>query len=160
MAILSDRDDDIDIYGEIHTEDSSRDIEIKVEDDGSEGSKSGSDTTIKTERPVSPTPYVPQFPNLPSGIAWYARQKALLGNTSPEPTIVPKHERASVPRKRAKKDVATEKERSIPTRSSARNKNESALSHSAPSGEPIESTFTLRKGTSFGHLLHVLITIT
>lgn len=158
MAILSDRDDDTDIEDEIHTEDNSRDSEIKDKDDGSESYGSDSDTTIKTERSVSPTPFVPQFPNLPSGLAWYARQKALLGNTSPEPRIVPKHERASVPRKRAKKDVASEKERLLPTRSSARNKNESALAHSAPGGDLIESAFTLRKGRPFEHLLHMFTT--
>ena len=172
VSIRSSLDDDIELHDEIYTEGSDRDSEINDSYD------SDSDITIKSERSVSPTPYVPEFPNLPSGLAWYARQNAL-ENTSQGPTIEPKQKRASVSagkrskkapvsrkkskkasvsRKKSKKDAGSGKEKSIPTRCSARNKSESALSFSAPSGEPIESSFTLKKGRLFGHLLHLFIT--
>ena len=122
----------------------------------SESAESDSDTTSKSARSVSPTPYVPQFPNLPSGLAWYARQKAL-GNTIPEPTICPKNKLASISMKRMEKDVVPKKEKSVPIRCSTRNKDQTVLSSSAPSGEPTESTFALRRGTLLGHIDHIFI---
>ena len=156
MAILFDHDNDTNAYDKVYTEDKDSESEIKDAAAGSEGYESDSDTAIKSDRSVSPTPYVPQFPNLPSGLAWHARQKALR-TTSPETPTVPKQKRPPVSRKLVKKAAVSEMEKSIPTRYSARNKNESALSHSAPRGELIESTFTLKKGQSFRHL-HIFTT--
>ena len=61
MAIPFDHDDDSNIYGEVHTEDKDSESEIKNDAAGSEG--------YESDRLLSPTPYVPQFPNLPSGLA-------------------------------------------------------------------------------------------
>ncbi|KAL8783835.1 MAG: hypothetical protein Q9195_009265 [Heterodermia aff. obscurata] len=68
-----------------------------------------SDTVIKSERSVSPTRYVPIFPNLPSGVAWHARQKAL-GNPYLESATLPKHKRPSVSQQHAESAVVIKKE--------------------------------------------------
>lgn len=94
----------------------------------SSSTSSSSDATIKPKkrRLVSPTPYTPAFPNLPSGRAWFARQAAS-GKPVAQPTA-PKKERVpdSGAREQKKATPARKprKEPQQPTRRSTRNQPE------------------------------------
>ena len=77
-------------------EDSDSEDVVPQEEDNS--SDFLSDGPTESGRPITIDSYVPQFPNLPSGRAWYARKEAL-GEAVPSTTLPQTTLKASAPKK-------------------------------------------------------------
>lgn len=127
-----------------------------------------SNFTVKLKRSVSPTPYIPMFPNLPSGRDWFARQVAS-GNSVPDLALIPleqhvpatgmSEKKAAVAPKEAskkqrvpdseKKVAAAPEQAAVPERRSERIKAAAPVDKQVPVPGPFESGIKSSGGKYF-----------